>query len=117
MNSTGVINSVIYNGSVYYFETLKFTIANKVEDSALIDGDLYRIKAASASEIIYLKTRISHSKIFTYRALLKSLAQNVSSIRINATLFSNLTLMTGKISSPESEEFATCEITLTEVEA
>lgn len=108
---------MMYGGKQYFFNDMKISVLNKTEDSATVDGGLYRVRSAASGESVYLKGRIEHTDIFVYRELLKELAGGqAKGLTINMKSFDGWTLQSGRVVSSETESFSICELTLTKTE-
>lgn len=117
MNAGGYGCVLEYGGEEYYFHSLKISVQTRPEDTSLLNGRLYRVRAGSFSETIQLRSRISHGELPAYRTLIQTLAGGTCTVAVNGVSISGCTLLTGRISSEEGSQFADCELVLTEVTA
>ncbi len=115
MNASGNEICVAVGEQTYYFSTLRAVVTSRVEDTALVSGELYRVRAAGYGQTFFLKGRISLDEMSEYIGLLRELAQGANEIEINGEAFESLTLLSGRVTSGEGEAFGECEITLVEV--
>jgi hypothetical protein len=92
------------------------TYTNKIESTPIIGGGCYRLKTVCAAATITLKARIPFNERLTYLQLIKKLASGkIDNLAIASIGFSDMTLLSGKLTDEENSPFMICEITLTEV--
>lgn len=115
MNSGGYSAVLNMDAANYYFQELTISTGCHMQDTPLVSGSLYRTYSSAGAETIRLKGRINSSKIMSYRDLLKALSKRKKEFSINGTHYSNMTLLNGKVSVMNGEEFGVCELVLTEV--
>ena len=115
MTASGKFVTVTLAGRQYVFDTLRFTVQNKTEDTPLLDGSLYRVKSGECAETIYLRAELDPGQMSSYRTLIRTLAHSVSGLIIDSVAYSGFQLLSGRVRYEKGSIRAVCEITLTEV--
>jgi hypothetical protein len=116
VNASGNNIALIYNEKNYSFQSLKIVCANHIETTQLVGGGRYSVKSSAVSETITLSGRIPFSEKHSYLLLIKKLAAGKNdTLSIAGIGFDGLTLLSGKLTSDETEPYMHCELILTEV--
>ena len=115
MNSSGNPVTLTYGGTDYGFDSMTLTAACRIEDTPLIGGGHYRVRAGVNTNTLRLKGRVSFGDLAAYKALTDAFGTGRRSFTLNGVQFTGWTLLTGRLTSAEGESFAVCELILTEV--
>lgn len=116
MNAAANGANVSIGDDTYYFETVRITMSQRLEATPMLDGRAFRAAAGDNIMKIYLKTRIKHEDIKDYAFFLRQLLKGARHVKLYDTYYLNMALLSGAISSDEGEQYAVCELTLTEVD-
>lgn len=111
MNAASNGARLTYDDKSYYFETFRLTASQRLETTPLYEGGVYRAAAGAHTFTLHLKGRIKHEEVHDYYMLMYGLFRSRKGIRINGSLYADQTLLSGKISSEEGEQYAVCELT------
>ena len=117
MTAVGVGSAVVIGGVTYCFETVRFSVTGKVEQTALFGGGVYRAAAAANGMTVFMRTRLHHSSVGTYLTLMKTLANAKTTVTVEGNAYPNLVLTSGTVASDEGEQYAVCERVLAEVDS
>lgn len=115
MNASGNTITLVYDTASYYFDTMTLTAVCRIEDTPLIDGGHYRVRTAVNTNTLRLKGRVPFSVMSGYKALMDAFGSGRRSFTLNGAGFTGWSLLSGKLSSAEGDNFAVCELILTEV--
>lgn len=115
MAANGYKYTMECGNKTYFFDTLAYIYEERIEDTPMLDGTIYRVRAASGKNSIKLGCRFLYSQISRYRELFTTFGTGTRDFTLNSEQFTGWALVSGKISTEENEQFAKCELILAEV--
>ena len=116
MTASGNKFELLYDGSTYTFDSMQLTFGAHIEDTPLLNGDIYRARAASGKNNMRLKGRFFIELMSSYTALITAFATGKRDFALNDETFTGWSLLSAKLTSDENEPFLTCDMVLAEVD-
>ena len=116
MTASGNKFELIYGSSSFIFDSMQLTFAARIEDTPLLNGDIYRARAASGKNNMRLKSRLSLDQMAAYTELITDFAAGMTDFTLNDEPFTGWTLLSAKLTSEENTPFLTCDLILAEVD-
>lgn len=115
MTAGGNKFELTYDGDSFLFDSVRLEYGAHIEETPLLNGGLYRVRAASGRNNMRLKGRFVLERLGDYAALITAFSTGTRSFTLNDDAFTGWTLLSAKLASEEKEQFAVCELVLAEV--
>ena len=115
MTAGGNKFTLVYGSRTYYFDSLVLSFEERIEETPLINGRMYRARAASGRNDMKLKGRLALSQVGDYKTLINAFGSGARNFTLNGEQYTSWALISGRISSEENQQYAVCELILAEV--